>query len=55
VTVPPELWTRVIVVQWAELLAAPVGNHDWVITNMKTCGEALSPFHPDGDGFVTVW
>jgi hypothetical protein len=51
VTVPPELWTRVIVVQWAELLAAAVGNHDWVIPNMKTCGEALEyllhcHFHP---------
>ena len=51
VTVPPELWTRVIVVQWAELLAPAVGDHDWAITNMKTCGEALEyllhcHFHP---------
>jgi hypothetical protein len=51
VTVPPELWTRVIVVHWAELLAPAVGDRDRAITNMKTCGEALEHllhchFHP---------
>jgi hypothetical protein len=51
VTVPPELWTRVIVVQWAELLAPAAGDHDWAIANMKACGEALEyllhcNFHP---------
>jgi hypothetical protein len=50
-TVPPELWTRVIVVQWAEVLPLAVGDRDWTITDMKTCGEALEylllcHFHP---------
>jgi hypothetical protein len=51
VTVPPELWTRVIVVQWTELFTAAIGDHNWTITDMKTCGEALEyllhcHFHP---------
>jgi hypothetical protein len=39
-TAPPELWTRVIVVQWAELLVR-AAEREWVIPDMKACGEAL--------------
>ena len=39
-TAPPELWTRVIVVQWAELLVRAT-DRKWVIPDMKACGQAL--------------
>jgi hypothetical protein len=39
-TAPPELWTRVIVVQWAELLVR-TAEREWVIPDMKACGQAL--------------
>ena len=39
-TAPPELWTRVIVVQWAELLVRAT-EREWVIPDMKACGQAL--------------
>ena len=39
-TAPPELWTRVIVVQWAELLVR-AAEREWVIPDMKACGQAL--------------
>ena len=39
-TAPPELWTRVIVVQWAELLVR-AADREWVIPDMKACGQAL--------------
>jgi hypothetical protein len=39
-TAPPELWTRVIVVQWAELLVRST-EREWVIPDMKACGQAL--------------
>ena len=39
-TAPPELWTRVIVVQWAELLVRADGQ-EWVIPDMRACGQAL--------------
>jgi hypothetical protein len=49
-TAPPELWTRVIVVQWAELLARAT-EREWIIPDMKVCGQALEyllhcHFHP---------
>ena len=37
-TAPPELWTRVIVVQWAELLVR-AAEREWVIPDMKACGQ----------------
>ena len=39
-TAPPELWARVIVVQWAELLVRAT-EREWVIPDMKACGQAL--------------
>ena len=39
-TAPPELWTRVIVVQWAELLVR-AAEREWVISDIKACGQAL--------------
>jgi hypothetical protein len=39
-TAPPELWTRVIVVQWVELLVRAT-EREWVIPDMKGCGQAL--------------
>ena len=39
-TAPPELWTRVIVVQWAELLVRAT-EREWIIPDMKACGQAL--------------
>jgi hypothetical protein len=49
-TAPPELWTRVIVVQWAELLVRAT-EREWIIPDMKDCGQALEyllhcRFHP---------
>jgi hypothetical protein len=46
VTAPPEIWTRIVVVQWAELLDAPLPESD-----LRTCGQALEyllhrEFHP---------
>ena len=37
-TAPPELWTRVIVVQWAELLVR-AAERQWAIPDMKACGQ----------------
>ena len=39
-TAPPELWARVIVVQWAELLVRAT-EREWAIPDMKACGQAL--------------
>ena len=39
-TAPPEVWTRVIVVQWAELLVRAT-EREWFIPDMKACGQAL--------------
>jgi hypothetical protein len=49
-TAPPELWTRVIVVQWAELLVR-MGERERLIPDPKACGQALEyrlhcHFHP---------
>jgi len=46
VTAPPEIWTRIVVVQWAELLEAALPEIE-----LKRCGQALEhllhrEFHP---------
>jgi hypothetical protein len=46
VTAPPEIWTRIVVVQWAELLDASLPESE-----LRRCGQALEhllhrEFHP---------
>lgn len=51
VTVPPELWARVIVIHWTELLAGAPGDSEGAMADTNACGKVLEyllhrQYHP---------